>query len=171
MVELNVSHLKITTQTHCNCECNSFQTSHSLTPWKQRTGRERGLTVHLYTRFWEFRCQQFIKIVYLQSASWHGVFFYVLRRIPAQGTRLKHVHVHKLPLEVMNEPVCWGWWKKKSVEVLRGCTSGDMRAEQAECVKLLYKENNHTLLSRRLPKRDSLWVLKVWKQRCLWRSD
>lgn len=85
---------------------------------------EGGLTVHLYTRFWEYRCQQFIKIVYLQSASWHGVFFYVLRRIPAQGTRLKHVRAHKLPLEVMNEPVCWGWWRKKTLRCWEDVRAG-----------------------------------------------
>lgn len=41
VVKLDVSHLKITTQTHCNYEYLSFQTSHSQTPWKQRMGGER----------------------------------------------------------------------------------------------------------------------------------
>lgn len=36
--------------------------------------------------------------------------------------------------------------KNNNIEVLRGCTSRNIRAKQAEHVKLLYKENNHTLV-------------------------
>lgn len=52
MVELDVSHLKITAQTRCDCECRSLQTPHSPNPHGNR-GRGRGLTVHLYVRLGE----------------------------------------------------------------------------------------------------------------------
>lgn len=144
MVELNVSHLKITTQTHCNCERSSFQTSHSQNPWKKRTGA------------WWDKCTDgpFIyKVLRITLPRVHQNSLFAVGYLPLSFPTCSDAFLLRAPSwnmcntnnllsVVMNEPVCRGWWKK-STEVLRGCTSRNMRVEQAERVKLLYMENNH----------------------------
>lgn len=53
VVELDVSHLKITTQTRRICERNSLQPSRSRTPWKQRSGWEWRDWWFIYTQGFE----------------------------------------------------------------------------------------------------------------------
>lgn len=96
VVELNVSHLKITTQTLSDCE--SPQTRR--TPWKQRTD---GSFMHRRFRVTRpaLRPNSLFAVGFART-----VIFHLLSGIPAQ---LTHVHVMpELPLEIMNGPVYWG---------------------------------------------------------------